>query len=471
MRSPSAARAASARIELASGVAVLSACLLVLTACGNLGDGGGEGGGTDQVCQQAALPAGLRLAAVVPSTVSAPNWKAPHVPGELLITHAAGGLGGSRLSAQAVRVLGEVRVQAITPTLTLATVADGESEKVLAAQLEGAGLSVQPNFLYQALAVPNDPGYNGGIQVGGTGMTQHYLPRIKAQAAWDFLAGCGKTPASVKTAVLDTGADSKHPDLAGRLITARNYTGSAVNTDTNDIDGHGTAVIGLLGAATNNGIGVAAVTWSGQNLMPYKVLGAGGGSTAQVARAITDALGQGAKVINMSFGIIPGQYGQDPGDKVLDTALNAAAASAVLVAAAGNTPNDGIYFPASNPNVIAVGAIGVGNTLACYSARPNSSYARALDVVAPGGAGGCAGSRPQDNLLVLKPASLGGYGLSAGTSEAAPLVSGVASLMRAANPALTAPQTRALLLESADSTSVSGYALLDALAAVKAATQ
>ncbi|THF71782.1 peptidase S8 [Deinococcus sp. Arct2-2] len=457
----------------------MSACLSLLTACGDLGGGdggtgGGTGGGAGQICQQAVLPASVRSASVsastvLPSTVSAPNWSAPHVPGELLITHTPGSLSGGNLSAQSVQALGLVNVQALTPTLTLATVPEGESEELSAARLEAAGLTVQPNFVYQALAVPNDPGYRSGLQVSGTTIPQHYLPRIKAQEAWDFLAGCGKTPASVKTAVLDTGADSSHLDLVGRLLPARNYTGSTVTTNTNDTDGHGTGVIGLLGAATNNGVGVAAVTWSGQNLMPYKVLGAGGGSTAQVARALNDAVAQGAKVVNMSFGIVPGDYGQDPGDKVLDTALNAAAASAVLVAAAGNTPDDGVYYPASNPNVIAVGAIGTGNALACYSARPNSKYSRALDVVAPGGAGGCSGSGPQDNMLILRPTSQGSYGLSAGTSEAAPLVSGVASLMRAANPALTAPQTRALLLASAQANA--GYAQLDALAAVKAATR
>ncbi|WP_019008482.1 S8 family peptidase [Deinococcus aquatilis] len=473
MRLPPSAQSASGRLKFAP-YAVLSTCLLILTACGNP-DGGG-GGGTDQICQQAVLPASVLAASTVPSTVSAPDWNAPHVPGELLVTHAAGGLSGGKLSAQAVRALGMVTTEAVTPTLTIATISNGETEQALATKLEAAGLTVQPNFLYQPLAVPNDPGYRSGIQVSDTTLTQTYLPRIKAQAAWDFLAACGKTPASVKTAVLDTGADSRHPDLAGRLISARNYTGNTVNADTSDTDGHGTAVIGLLGAATNNAAGVAAVTWSGQNLMPYKVLGAGGGSTAQVAQALNDAVAEGAKVVNMSFGIQPSAYGQDPGDRILDAALTAAAKNAVLVAAAGNTANDGVYYPASNPNVIAVGAIGIGNSLACYSARPNNTYTRSLDLVAPGGGGGCAGTTLKDNMLVLGLTSaddghLGKYSVSAGTSEAAPLVSGVASLMLAANPALTAPQTRALLLSTADKGSVSGYALLDALAAVKAATQ
>ncbi|MDB5043991.1 MAG: putative serine endopeptidase, partial [Deinococcus sp.] len=455
--------------------AVVSACLLILTACGDVGDETG-GGGTPPVCQQALMPASIRSASVLPSRVSAPDWNAPRVVGEVLVIHAAGHLRSGKLSAQAVQTLNGLGTQALTPTLTRVVTPAGETDQALAARLEAEGLSTQPNFRYQALAVPNDPGYRTGIEVSGSTITQTYLPRIRAQAAWDFLTACGKTPVSVKTAVLDTGADASHPDLAGRLTAARNYTGSTVNADTTDTDGHGTSVIGLLGAATNNGVGVAAVTWSGQNLMPYKVLGTGGGSTAQVAQALNDAVAQGAKVVNMSFGIMPSEYGKDPGDKVLDSALNAAAASAVLVAAAGNTSRDGVYYPASNPNVIAVGAIGTGNTLACYSARPNAAYPRALDLVAPGGGGqgSCAGANATDDILVLRPrtqANPSGYGLSAGTSEATPLVSGVASLMRAANPALSAPQTRALLLSSANTTTVSGYALLDALAAVKAATQ
>lgn len=160
----------------------------------------------------------------------------------------------------------------------------------------------------------------------------------------------------------------------------------------------------------------------------------------------------------------------NPGDVALDTALTDAAQSAVLVASAGNTSGDGVYYPASNPNVIAVGAVGAKDgTLACYSARPNATLTRALDLVAPGGAGSgiCGGATGSQDMLVLAPG--GGYALSAGTSEAAPLVSGVAALMRAANPNLTAPQTRALLIGSADSSA--GLPLLDAEAAVRAATR
>ena len=205
------------------------------------------------------------------------------------------------------------------------------------------------------------------------------------------------------------------------------------------------------------------MTWSGRTVLPIKVLDAAGNtSTSDLTQGLNAAVAQRAKVINMSLGIVG-----DPGDAALDAALNAAAQTAVLVAAAGNTRGEGVYYPASNPNVIAVGAVGSSDTqLACYSARPNDTLTRRLDLVAPGGAGVdvCDGAEVGQDHLVLAPNNR--YTTTAGTSEAAPLVSGVAALMRAANPGLTAPQTRALLLSSARVSG--GLPLLDANAAVRA---
>lgn len=139
---------------------------------------------------------------------------------------------------------------------------------------------------------------------------------------------------------------------------------------------------------------------------------------------------------------------------------------------------DGIYFPASHPAVIAVGALGREDRLACYSARPGAaSGSRQLDIVAPGGnAGprdgvstsgpGCLVSGP-DDLLTLSATDQNSYALRAGTSEAAPLVSGVASLMWGSNPDLSAAEVRARLLAS--TRQVGTLKMLDAKAAVEAA--
>ena len=144
--------------------------------------------------------------------------------------------------------------------------------------------------------------------------------------------------------MLDTGADGGHADLQGRPLGGKSFVDASATTDSG---GHGTATTGLIGAATNNGVGLAGVTWGGQTLLPVKVLGTDGGSTSVIAQGLNYAVAQGAKVINMSFGVEG-----NPGDPALDSALNTAAQSAVLVAAAGNTSGDGVYYPASNPNVI-----------------------------------------------------------------------------------------------------------------------
>lgn len=348
----------------------------------------------------------------------------------------------------------------------LITTPAGQSDEALAAHLEARGLSVQPDYVYNSLAVPNDPGVPGntGVNVvtalGARKMYQTYLTRTSVPQAWDFLIACGKTPAAATTAMLDSALDTSHPDLQGRIVNRASFLGES-DTSTTD---HGTATTGVLAATADNGSGLAGVTWRGP-LVSVEVLSEVGASTSALARGVNYAVQKGARVINMSLGTT--RVRSDP---ALDNVLSAAAQSAVLVAAAGNTPDDGVYYPASHPDVIAVGAVGRSDaTLACYSARPSATLTRRLDVVAPGGAsyGGCSAAAVTDDMLLLS--SGGGYALQAGTSFSAPLVSGVAALMRAANPGLSAAQTRSLLLSSVNR--AGGLPLLDAEAAVKAATR
>lgn len=432
---------------------------LLLAACG--GGGSTPGGSTPpptpppttSICPQTTRLAAQTTAvpAAAAWTPGAADWSQPHVPGRILVSSVPGGPKLSTLTAQA---------QEILPGVAIISAPVGQ-ESTVAATLRAQGVTTQPDFLYQPLAIPNDPGVPGGghtgVSIGGARYFQTYLTRIKAPEAWEFLQQCGKTPQGALTAILDSKVEATHGDLAGRISQQVSVLDQGAVSDTRS--GHGTASAGLVGATTNNNLGVAGVTWSGP-LLAVEVLGTGGGSTSALAQGLRASVDRGAQVINMSLGLAG-----DPGDKILFQALTDVAKTAVLVASAGNTATDGVYFPASHPDVIAVGAVGSNDTqLACYSARPNATRPRPLDLAAPGGTGSCPDATNAGQLLTLAPGNQ--YTLSAGTSFSAPLVAGAAALMRAANPGLTATEIRTRLIASSRAINAD-IRLLDVDAAVR----
>ncbi|MGI8747971.1 MAG: S8 family peptidase [Deinococcus sp.] len=453
---------------------------LLLAACGD--PGSGTPARSHSVSGNVLLPgaAALTLGLNVPS---APNWAAPHVPGEVLVSSDA--RPGAVTQADADARFSGLKVQSLgVGGLQRVSTPAGESDQAFAARLAATGLSVQPNYLYKALdATPNDPGYpdpnHTGISIGGTSYDQSYLSRINALGGWQALMNAGKQPLGAVTAVLDTGVDTGHPELQGRLLPGYNAVDGSndVSEATGGEVGHGTASAGLIGAATNNSRGLAALVWSGRTLLPIKVFeNSGTASSAALAAGLDYAASHGAKVANMSLGLL----GTTTDPALSQAIARAAAADVLLVASAGNTAGDGIYYPASDPNVLAVGAIGGTdpkspgyNDLACYSARPKSGQ-KPLDLVAPGGNAGTGTSNclsySDYDLLVLAPRTLsgnrseGGYALRAGTSEAAPLVSGAAALLRAYRPDLLAAPVHSALVNRART--VSGGKLLAVGAAV-----
>ncbi len=464
---------------LLTGSLLLSACNVSLTPPGN---GDFPGGSGPYTVSGEVLAPGAQDAPITPLS----RWKAPHVGGQVLLR--LGSLSAQRLSSSAQAALAGIRTQRLPSAgLTLAYTPAGQSDAEFAAKLSQSGLNAQPNYFYRALGGPNDPGVpgNAGVKVGGVVAHQDYLTRIRAQAGWDALSALGKSPVGAKTAILDSGVNAAHPDLVGRLLPGYDFCSELVtdaqgNTDcagedsdpsdlsVSGVAGHGTASTGIFGAASNNGLGLAGLTWSGRNILPVKVIGVGGSvagaTTASLTAGVNYAVAQGARVINMSLGLTGANT-----DPALASAISsAAAADVLLVAAAGNTPGDGLYYPASDPNVLAVGALGRSDALACYSARPQPGQKR-LDLVAPGGNAGSGGPNCNqfgpDDLLVLSPPS--GYRLDAGTSFAAPQISGAAALIRALRPDLSAVQVGKLLTSSARS--VSGGPLLDVGAAIAAA--
>ncbi|MBN1491168.1 MAG: S8 family serine peptidase [Phycisphaerae bacterium] len=334
---------------------------------------------------------------------------------------------------------------------------------------------------------PNDAYYN----------LQWHYPLIHLPEAWDLVTGSD----DVVMAVVDTGILHGHPDIQGRLIngydfiddpeTARDGDGrDADPEDPGDLFGgpgqssfHGTHVTGTLGALTDNGNGVAGATWA-TRVMPLRALGVGGGSDFDIAEAIRYAAGlpnisglipaQPARVINLS---ISGGAGEAPSEAIRAAVEAAAAADIVVVAAAGNQASTLPAYPAAFDDVIAVGAVDLLQRITNYS-----NFGSWLTVVAPGGDIGADlnGDGWTDGVLSPGASDAGGtivfqYRFENGTSMATPHVSGLAALLFAANPALSAVEVREIIettardLGTPGRDDVFGFGLIDASAAVEEA--
>ena len=189
--------------------------------------------------------------------------------------------------------------------------------------------SVERDHSRDIEATPGDPRY----------ADQWSLPRI----GWDRLYAQGLPKGSAIVAILDTGVDAEQPDLQGRLLPGISFVdGSPADTDPN---GHGTAMAGIVAAATDNGIGIAGIGGAGVRVLPITVLGADGtGQDSAVIAGIVAAVDAGADVILMAF--------SNPGfSPALQAAVDYAWANdAVLVAANGN---DGTTMPATPPAIAA----------------------------------------------------------------------------------------------------------------------
>lgn len=223
---------------------------------------------------------------------------------------------------------------------------------------------------------------------------------VDAPAAWDLATGEGAT-----VAVLDTGVDTDHPELADDIADCESFV--AYTASCEDDHGHGTHVAGIVTAA-RDGTGVAGVA-PGAEIDAVKVIGANGvGWWSDIIAAIDDTVREGdAAVVSMSFG---SHGAPDAAVRALEDADDA---GIVLVAASGNTGGSSALFPARHPDVVAVGAVGRGGGVPWFSSG-------GADILAPG---------------VGIPSTLPwGTGRLSGTSAAAPHVAGTAAMMRSLNP-------------------------------------
>jgi subtilisin family serine protease len=354
----------------------------------------------------------------------------------------------------------------------------------------------EPDRARQVTLEPNDPYFASSGSWG-----QHFddlwgVKRIGAPAAWDVTRGAGVT-----VAIVDTGIDVGHPDLAANIWSnPGEVAGNGIDDDGNgfidDVHGwdfadddadphddfmHGTHVAGTVAAVGDNGIGVVGVAFESR-LMAVRGLGTyGAGSTSDLAEAILYAVDNGADVVNASWG------GPGSSQTLADVLAVAHAAGVVVVAAAGNFNSDASdFFPAGDPSVVAVAAFTHADRRASFS-----NFGITLDVGAPGGgddpppskysslsilsplASGLAPLNVPPAALVLQSGG-GSYVRLAGTSMAAPHVTGTVALILASDPGLSVEQVRQVLRTTADDLppagvdSNSGYGLVNAAAAVVA---
>ncbi len=232
-------------------------------------------------------------------------------------------------------------------------------------------------------------------------------------------------PSGVVVAVLDTGVDGSHPDLAGRVLQGFDVMSGRPGGD-RDPNGHGTHVAGIVAAVAGNGIGVEGFA-SGVRILPVRVLGANGyGDDADLAEGIIWAADNGADIINMSVG------GAEDMELLRSAVRYASGRGVLLVASAGNEALWGNQpsFPAALPEVVAVGAVGQRDVRAMFS--NTGPY---VELMAPG-----------SSIVSTWPG--GRYLYSSGTSMAAPFVSAAAALTLAST-GLRGEGLRAALASSA----------------------
>jgi len=317
--------------------------------------------------------------------------------------------------------------------------------------------SVALDYVVQALFVPNDPYYSTPYPTSYYGNIAQWAPQfIGANQAWDSTLG----DPSIIIAIVDTGIDANHPDLAGKIVLAKNFVkGERVS----DSFGHGTHVAGIAAAQINNGIGIDGIC-GGCSLMSVKVLGAdGSGSTSNVASGIAYATDFGARVINLSLG-------SSARTTIIRDALDYALNNNVLpVVAMGNSNTDQVGDLAYWYSALSVGALDQQGAKASFS-----NFGLQTDVTAPGVA--------VLSTMPTYPVTLNtqyGYKMNydalSGTSMATPVVAGLAGLILSENPALTATQVKGMIESSAgDAASfnlMSGFGLVHAPAAVSLALQ
>jgi subtilisin family serine protease len=354
----------------------------------------------------AALPVAAAKPPILASDAGAPG-------GRLVVVWRDAAPGHLHLSG--VR---SIRASAVRQRNVVVAVAGQSGQVAAELRADPRVLGVVPDAVVHATDWPAD-GSPSDTLFG----EQEDLEQIHVPEAWPTTTG----DPSVVVAVIDSGFDLAHPDLAGvTLVSPRNETFN--NTDVTDVIGHGTHVAGTIFATADNATGIAGIA-PDSSLMPIKVLdGAGSGFFSDVLDGVDWARTHGADIINLSLG---GLLSSDQIALFQPTFSAARAAGILVVAAAGNSGNPFMYYPAGLNGVVSVGAVDHSDVAADFS-----TFNRAVDLSAPG----------VDTLsTVLDADDPSGYARFSGTSMASPHVAGVAALVWAARPSLDVAELEGVL--------------------------
>ncbi len=386
------------------------------------------------------LPLAFMVVGSLPSILLAqasPQW----VPGHILVQHRTGlseekfkqileQSNGKAFGGRAIpnglsiedTIGGNVHIVKVPPQAEQAIVrALSKNPHIQFAEVDGL---MKPSGF-----IPNDPLYPD----------QWHLERIEAPTAWSTTKG-----EDIVVAVLDTGINANHYDFQGQLVSGWNSVSS--NSDISDIHGHGTGVAGTVGAALNNGLGVASVAGHSK-VMPIRVTNRSDGlaSWSDVAAALYWAADHGADVANISYSPIDSNTVTTAANYFRNT-------GGVVVVAAGSSGINPGY--SENPSLITVSAT-TQSDVRCSC----SNYGNYIDVAAPG-------------HYIYSTHKNGGTAAYQGTSFASPVAAGVAALVMSANPDLTPNEVEQILEDSADpigSSTYFGAGLVNAAQAVQMA--
>ncbi|MFC1511756.1 S8 family peptidase [Candidatus Latescibacterota bacterium] len=386
---------------------------------------------------------------------------AEYVPGELYVKYAETGTAGKAGAGSPDEVIGRYggydNRPAFSPIETLAARKTGPEQQARLSSLAAIrrvsfplDLDIEyiarkitadptieyaePVWINHLCYEPNDPVYNDVV----LNAEQDYLRFVNTPAAWDLSRG----DSTITIAIVDSGSDWRHPDLSAHVWTnPGEIPGNGQDDDGNgyaddvhgwDFDGndsdvvpieqpHGTHVAGIAAAVTDNGIGIASLSYS-VRFMPIKT---GADNSREIYygyEGILYAAANGADIINCSWG---SPYLSYTGRQVVDAVTGQ---GVLVVAAAGNDNTDIPFYPAAFTHVIGVGSIDLDGSKSSFS-----NYGAFVDVSAPGNH---IFSTVLDNE----------YGYMLGTSMAAPVVSALAALIRAAHPDWDADQIQAQIL-------------------------